>query len=83
MDTDSAYIAFSAASIEDVIRPTLRRAFFENWDQWFPRQACDTHKSQFVECKVRGGKWEQKPCCMGAEAYDRRKPGLFKVRPKV
>ena len=79
MDTDSAYIAFSAPSMEDVIRPAKRRDFFQNYAEWFPRRACDIHEADFVETRVAGRVWEQKACCVAASAYDRRKPGLFKV----
>ena len=80
MDTDSAYMAFSAPTMEDVIRPAMRRDFFLEYSEWFPRQACAKHNAAFVETRVAGEAWKRPPCCEEAFVHDRRKPGLFKVR---
>ena len=37
MDTDSAYIAFSAEKIEDLIKPELKEDYILNENDWFPR----------------------------------------------
>jgi hypothetical protein len=80
MDTDSAYMAFSAPTLDEVVRPKMRRAFFQEYSEWFPRQACKKHNAAFIETRVAGEKWERQPCCQEAYVHDRRKPGLFKVR---
>jgi hypothetical protein len=35
MDTDSAYIAFSSGSFEDLIKPDLKEHFQQNKHKWF------------------------------------------------
>ena len=41
MDTDSAYIALSADTLEDVIKPNLRQVY--DIENWFPRTANPVH----------------------------------------
>jgi hypothetical protein len=43
MDTDTAYIAFSADTLEEVIKPNLRQLYDIGKKNWFPRT--DTPKS--------------------------------------
>ena len=83
MDTDSYYMALSTPTLEDAVRPELRRAFFEEYHHWFPSPACDAHRSDFIECKVAGQEWAVKgQCCKDRKAYDKRTPGLFKLEYK-
>ena len=77
MDTDSAYMALSAP-LQDVIKHDLKRSFWDEYDQWFPRLACQVHKTEFVECMVGGGDWKQEDCCRSVTKHDSRTPGLFK-----
>ena len=37
MDTDSAYIAISGESVEELVKPELREEFESEKSQWFPR----------------------------------------------
>ena len=48
MDTDSAYMALSGL-LDDIIKPELKREFYEQYGQWFPRQACNNHLQHFIE----------------------------------
>jgi hypothetical protein len=48
MDTDSAYLALSD-EFHKVIKPELRDEFYTEYGDWFPRAACDLHRSDFVE----------------------------------
>ena len=41
MDTDSAYIALSADTLEDVIKPNLRQVY--DIENWFPRTDTPVH----------------------------------------
>ena len=79
MDTDSAYMALSG-NLEDIIRPELKRDFYVNYNQWFPRQSCTDHQDDFVSRKMSGQKWDMNEhlCCLKAFKFDRRTPGLFK-----
>lgn len=79
MDTDSAYIAFSG-NFEDVVRPELRREFFESYEDWFPPPFCPSHKSDFVNAKMERSAWQMSEnCCKEVFTYHRRTPGLFKL----
>ncbi len=79
MDTDSAYLALSGESIDEVVKPEMRKQFYEEWDRWFPAEACAEHKTEFVTTKVEGKEWQPKECCVKQKTYDRRTPGLFKI----
>nr|XP_026695445.1 uncharacterized protein LOC113475473 [Ciona intestinalis] len=39
-DTDSMYFNLSADSLDDVIKPELRKRFFTEYGTWFPALAC-------------------------------------------
>ena len=83
MDTDSLYMVLSTASLEEAVRPELRRAFFEEYHHWFPSECCDDHRQEFVNCKTRGEAWvATHPCCLERKALDKRTPGLFKLEYK-
>jgi len=77
MDTDSAYFAMSG-DFEDLVIPQKRHQFFDEYDKWFVPEFCDTHKTQFVECKVNFGAWKMSNCCKESFNFHRRTPGLFK-----
>ena len=77
MDTDSAYMGLSGP-LFDIIKPAMRKEFFTNFGQWFPRQACDHHNQAFIDSGVRGDKWVQPECCRATTKFDSRTPGLFK-----
>ncbi len=79
MDTDSAYLALSGPSLHHVIKPELRKQFYEEWDRWFPAEACDTHREEFVATKLEGRNWHPDVCCVKQKKYDRRTAGLFKI----
>ena len=79
MDTDSAYIAISGKNIEDLVKPHLKKQFYEEWSQWFPAEACEVHQKEFVHKKLAGEEWTPGDCCINKKKYDRRTPGLFKV----
>ena len=64
MDTDSAYIAISGNSIEELVKPHLREQYYKEWNQWLPAEACDKHQPDFVRTKLSGQPWELKPCCL-------------------
>ena len=82
MDTDSLYMSLSTPTLEDAVRPALRRQFFTEFHHWFPSPACDAHRSNFIECKVAGQDWTPAPCCAARKRHDKRTPGLFKLEYK-
>jgi hypothetical protein len=43
MDTDTAYIAFSADTLEEVIKPNLRQLYDIGKKNWFPRTDTPEH----------------------------------------
>lgn len=44
MDTDSAYIAFSSGSFEDLVKPELKQHFQQNKNKWFGRDDTDENR---------------------------------------
>jgi hypothetical protein len=79
MDTDSNYLALSADKLEDIIRPHLREEFFTNMHKWFPTEACEAHRADFVKTKTNGDLWTPQECCLAHFKSELRTPGLFKV----
>ena len=79
MDTDSLYFSISGPSLDSVIKRAKRREFYSEFHKWFPSPACDTHRQEFIECKVSGEEWSQAFCCKQRQLDDKRTPGLFKV----
>ena len=81
MDTDSLYLALSSSSLEDIIKPHRREAFYVEWDEWFPAEACDAHKDEFRETRLARQDWDASHCdeCLNKKRRDKRTPGLFKT----
>jgi hypothetical protein len=52
MDTDSAYIAFSAQNFEDLIKPELKEHYLQNKYKWFPRD--DTKENAKFDKRTPG-----------------------------
>jgi hypothetical protein len=79
MDTDSSYKALSG-HMHDLVKPELRREFFENYGDWFVTPYCEAHRRDFVERMVTGdGRWDESAtCCRDAKRRDTRTPGKFK-----
>ncbi|KAK7113423.1 hypothetical protein V1264_012714 [Littorina saxatilis] len=81
MDTDSLYMALSASTLEEVVRPELREQFYQVYNQWFPAQACDQHEAAFQNTRLANAPWDPTLCqaCTARVHYDKRTPGLFKT----
>ncbi len=82
MDTDSAYLGLSGNTLEDIVKPEMKKEFYEEWDKWFPSEACPTHKQDFVITKLEGKEWIPSECCQKQKKFDRRTPGLMKIEWK-
>ena len=79
MDTDSAYLAISAHTLDACVRPELREEYYRNYGDWFPKPFCPTHADDFVAAKLSAtGEWTPKECCKAILKYDTRTPGLVK-----
>ncbi len=68
MDTDSAYMSLSSASLDDIIKPELRAEF-----QRGLTGMCD---DAFNGPEQR---WFPRTCCTDHAKFDKRVPGLFKT----
>ena len=80
MDTDSMYLSLSGESLNDVIKPHKRQAFFNEYHTWFPIAVCKEHRVEFVKTLSKRKKWTPKEkCCIDQGKHDKRTPGLFKV----
>ena len=78
-DTDSLYISISKNNLEDCVPDNLKRNFYKELFHWMPAQACDVHKQDYIETKVKGLPWNVRLCCQNAYQYNKRTPGLFKL----
>ena len=78
MDTDSGYMALSARTLDEVIKPHMVDDFYENYGKWFPRPYCTVHATDFKRTRLARQPWRMKECCKKVYAYDSRTPGLFK-----
>ena len=87
MDTDSAYIALSASSLEVLIKPTKVDEFYAVRDKWLPSEYCVSHKAEFRDVEQRGALWTRVDSeasdfckdCLSRKRYTKRSPGLFKL----
>ena len=66
MDTDSFYLALSKTTLEQAVKPEVRKEIFENMHHWFPTQSCTQHRQLFVDTKLANKQWVPFPCCIEA-----------------
>ena len=69
-------------SLESILKPGMEREFWEEYRMLFPRRACESHNSDFIDCMLSGGTWVQGGCCKQISKHDIRTPGLFKEEYK-
>ena len=80
MDTDSAYLALAAESVDALVTPELREHYFRYRSEWLPSECCDDHRNEYVRCRLANRPWVGDEACSKARrAYNKRTPGLFKV----
>ena len=80
MDTDSAYLALVAESVDALVTPELREHYFRHHSERLPSECCDDHLNEYVRCRLANRPWVgDEACCKARRAYDKRTPGLFKV----
>ena len=77
-DTDSLYFGLSENTIDEAVKPEMRKHFYEDYDKWFPTPACEKHKRNFVNTKVNGENWTPAQCCLDSFKFQKRTHGLFK-----
>jgi hypothetical protein len=70
MDTDSAYMAISGSSLENVIKPNMKDKY-----QRGLKGFCTNLE---IEADT-GYHWFPRTCCREHASYDKRTPGLFKL----
>ena len=71
MDTDSAYMAISGSSLEEVIKPEMREQY-ERGLNGFCIDDIDIEANAIHH-------WFPRTCCSKHAKYDKRTPGLFKL----
>ena len=80
MDTDSAYIALAAESIDGLVRADRRAHYFRHRSQWLAAECRDEHEDGYVCARITGRPWTAtESCCSACKVFDKRTPGLFKV----
>jgi len=70
MDTDSLYFAISSASLEDLIKPSMK----EKYVKALKGHCTDNYPSPNDDMP-----WFPRTCCEKHEKFDKRTPGLFKL----
>ena len=81
-DTDSLYMALGGRDLHDCLLPERKRDFYRQHHLWFPSEACDAHRAEFVETMTRLGPrawYPPRQCCAERRLYDEKTPGLFKT----
>lgn len=76
-DTDSMYIALSEKSLFLSVYKSKREEFMLQYENWFAKDYCDAHKSDFFECVFGGATWNPGDCCSREAKYDSRTIGKF------
>ena len=82
MDTNSYYLSLVRDILHDCLRPERKWAFYERFHEWFPSEACDAHRAEFVDIMTLLGPRDWYPaqqCCEARRVYDEKTPGLFKT----
>ena len=79
MDTDSLYMGLAGDNLEAVIKPDLRREFYEESSKFLQVESCENHRTEFVDTRVEKREWQPPQCCVDAKTESRFTPGLFKV----
>lgn len=69
-----------SGTMESVIKPSMRREFFERYHEWFPQPYCNTHYDDFISTKLSHDTLWKPDCsdCKETVLKDKRTPGLFK-----
>ena len=49
MDIDPYYLSLGRDSLHDCLQPERKWAFYECFHEWFPSEACDAHRAEFVD----------------------------------
>ena len=76
MDTDSAYMAVSNASIAQLVHEDAQESYYREYGEWSSRLYCAEHKADF---RARRTQLSDLPeYCIRVCQYDSRTPGLFK-----
>ncbi len=68
MDTDSAYMSLSAASLSEIVKPELK----QEYQRGLSGMCDDAYNSPT-------NRWLPRTCCTDHSTFDRRVPGLFKT----
>ena len=81
-DTDSYYMSLSGHGLHDCLRPERKADFYHHHHEWFPSEACDAHRAEFLDTMTRLGPrawYPARQCCATRRLYDEKTPGLFKT----
>ena len=63
MDTDSLYFAVSGESVEEILKPEMRSAYYRERRLWLPSEHGYGCINEYVATKVAKLPWSLKPCC--------------------
>ena len=63
MDMDSLYFTVCNKSVEDIIKPEMRRSCYKDRHLWLPSEHCSDCAAAYVTAKFTNEHWSIKPCC--------------------
>ena len=79
-DTDSLAIELAADSFDDIVKDGMEKEYFEERHNFFPTEACDNCRPEYVRCREAKNEWPmERECCKDAHREALRTPGLFTV----
>ena len=76
-DTDSIYVAISRPSLDDCVKPSLRKEYFTVKRKWMPADSCNDHFDKYLECKLNKKEWKPSQCCQNFKKHENRTLALF------
>ena len=77
-DTDSIYVAISRPTLDDCVKPSLRKEYFTVKRKWMPADSCNDHFDKYLECKLNKKEWKPSQCCQNFKKHENRTLALFK-----
>ena len=61
-DTNSIYVAISRPTLDDCVKPSLRKEYFTVKRKCMPADSCNDHFDEYLECKLNKKDWKPSKC---------------------
>ena len=77
-DTNSIYVTISRSTLDDCVKPSLRKEYFTVKRKRMPADSCNDHFVEYLECKLNRKDWKPLKCCQDFKKHENRTLALFK-----